>query len=99
MKFLYRVLSMALIPAFLSTAPARAEPGEETGYLALDLGSYDFDQNEDSAAYLRLDYRHGRGFYFIKPWIGLEATSNGAVWGGAGIYTDIPIPATRNGVS
>ncbi len=91
MKSVYRVLGMALTSAFLLAAPARAEPGEETGTLALGLGYHDFDQGDNGAADFRLDYRHGRGLYFIKPWIGLEATSDRAVWGGAGIYSDLPI--------
>lgn len=82
---------MALISAFLLAAPARAEPGEEPGHLVLSLGYYDFDQDEFGAADFRVDYRHGRGLYFLKPWIGIEATSDGALWGGAGVYADLPV--------
>jgi len=91
MKIVNRAFLMALISTVLMAAPVRAEPGNETGHLVLSLGYSDFDQGNNEAANFRLDYRHGRGLYFIKPWIGVEGTSDGAFWGGAGIYTELPI--------
>ncbi len=91
MKFAYRVLGAALTSALLLATPARAEPGEETGHLVFGLGYHDFDNGENDAADFRVDYRHGKGLYFIKPWLGIEATNDGAVWGGGGLYADLPI--------
>ncbi len=87
MKFLY----LALISAVLLATPARAEPGADIGNLVLSLGYSDFDQGNNDAANFRLDYRHDEGLYFLKPWIGIEATNEGAVWGGAGLYADLPL--------
>ncbi len=91
MNTVCRILGAFAASVLLVAAPAWADPGEETGFLALGAGYYDFDGGDDDAADFRLDYRHGQGLYFVKPWVGLQATSDGAVWGGGGIYIDIPI--------
>ncbi len=46
---------------------------------------------DNVAADFRLEYRHGEGIYFVKPWAGIEATSDGGLWGGGGLYIDIPL--------
>jgi hypothetical protein len=44
---------------------------------------------DDEAVDFRLEYRHGEDFLWLKPWGGLEVTSDGSVWGGIGVLVDI----------
>jgi hypothetical protein len=51
-----------------------------------------------TAADLRLEYRAGLSLasftdplLAVRPWAGIEGTSRGAVWGGAGLLLDIPV--------
>src|SRR3546814_632204 len=39
----------------------------------------------------RLEYRHDEDFLWLKPWGGVEVTSDGAVWGGIGILVDVTV--------
>src|SRR3546814_389899 len=48
-----------------------------------------FKIQDNEAADFRLEYRHGDDFLWLKPWGGLEVTSDGAVWGGVGVLIDI----------
>lgn len=55
-------------------------------------------QPEHGAVDFRFEYRFGRSllpviedFAKLKPWVGVEATSDGALYGAAGILFDIPV--------
>ncbi len=82
---------LALLTLFvgLFSLPVQAQEMTETSYLSLGAGVWDITQNDDTAADLRVEYRHGTPlFWKIKPWGGIEATTDGSVWGGAGILAD-----------
>ena len=70
---------MITISAFrLMAAPAAAQDGKaEPALIALGIGYYDFAQGDDAAADFRLEYRSDLALWLIKPWAGLEATSDG----------------------
>ena len=53
------------------------------------VGWYDLVQSDDEAVDFRLEYRHGDDFLWLKPWGGVEVTSDGSVWGGIGVLMDI----------
>lgn len=51
-----------------------------------------------AAADLRLEYRTGLSLLpltgpllAVRPWAGVEGTSRGSVWGGAGLLLDVPV--------
>lgn len=51
-----------------------------------------------TAADFRLEYRPGvsllpfaQNVFAVRPWVGVEGTSRGSVWGGGGLLLDIPI--------
>jgi hypothetical protein len=67
----------------------RQAAAQEPAFIGLGAGWYDFLQRDDDAVDFRLEYRHDRGLWFIKPWIGVEATTEGAVYGVGGILIDI----------
>lgn len=86
------VLSLLLAP---HAAHAQAAPS----LLVLGAGATDvLEGGKRAAADLRLEYRAGLSllpfaerFLAVRPWAGLEGTSRGSVWGGAGLLLDIPI--------
>jgi len=74
----------------LITPDARAEP-DKTAYLVGGLGAFDLVQDDDTAIDFRIEYRHGEGLWIVKPWAGIEATSDGAIYGLGGILADVSL--------
>ena len=74
---------------------ASADPG----LLSFGVGGTDvLNQQTRAAADVRLDYRSNlslvpflQQFLQVKPWAGIETTSRQSIWGGGGIWLDIPI--------
>lgn len=62
---------------------------DDPSFLSLGIGAYDVFQNDDQAADFRLEYRHGKRLWIFKPWAGIEATSDGAVYGVGGVLVDL----------
>jgi lipid A 3-O-deacylase len=84
------VVGLALAMAGVPAGAARAADGEPA-FLSLGVGYYDIVHQDDPAADFRLEYRHDRGVWLLKPWAGVEATSDGAVYGVGGIYLDLVV--------
>lgn len=86
-------LFTALICAVLLTTSERAAAqialNETPAVISGGVGWYDFNLQDDQAVDFRLEYRHGDDFLFLKPWGGVEVTSDGSVWGGIGVLLDI----------
>ena len=67
--------------------------------LSFGAGGTDvLNQQARAAADFRIDYRSGisllpffQDYFKVKPWAGIETTSRQSIWGGAGIWLDIPI--------
>jgi hypothetical protein len=70
----------------LAAPAARAQ--EEQSLLAGGVGAFDLIQDDDTAMDFRIEYRHGSGLWFFKPWFGLEGTSDGGFYGLGGILAD-----------
>lgn len=67
---------------------------EENGHpdlLAFGVGYYDFVKQSDTALDLRVEYRSGLDIWDIRPWLGLEATSDDAVYGLGGLLYDLEL--------
>ncbi len=77
---------MALAVAAGAPAGVRAD---DPSFLTLGLGYFDMNKRDNEAVDFRLEYRHGQKFWIFKPWIGVEATSDGAVYGAAGVLIDV----------
>lgn len=74
------------------SAPAKAQETADLSYLSFGLGIFDAFQHDDTATDFRVEYRHGAPlFWKIKPWFGVEGTSDGSLWGGGGILADFEI--------
>jgi lipid A 3-O-deacylase len=89
-KLLY---SGALLGVFALTLPPAASAQEDTSaatpssssYLSLGAGYYDIFDN-DSSGDFRVEYTSGEPlFWVLKPWGGVEATTEGSLWGGGGL--------------
>jgi len=75
-------------------APAAAQESivknGDPAYFSIGAGAFNVtDDEDDAAADLRLEYRHGERFFWFKPWAGIELTSEGGLWGGGGILLDL----------
>ncbi|MGF1611876.1 MAG: acyloxyacyl hydrolase [Kiloniellales bacterium] len=76
----------------VGSSGARAQDplmNDDPGFISLGIGGYDVYQNDDTAVDFRLEYRHGKRLWIFKPWAGIEATSDGAVYGLGGILVDL----------
>ncbi len=77
----------------MALAVAAGAPGgvraDDPSFLTLGLGYFDMNKQDNDAVDFRLEYRHGQKFWIFKPWIGVEATSDGAVYGAAGVLIDV----------
>lgn len=98
-----RYLACLALLVLAVQGPAFADsqgPGESTAHdkdvedpaqLAVGVGWFDVAKRDDNAADFRLEYRSSLSYLRIRPWLGLEATSDGAIYGIAGILRDIDI--------
>lgn len=95
-------LSLGLTALALCSAPMAAFANDETylddstssespDFLSLSIGYFDIDE-DDSAAELRAEYRWNKSlFWDIKPWAGLEATTNGSLYAAGGLLADLNV--------
>lgn len=86
MRFATPVLAAALAGSALAAGKASAQ---DPAYLTLGGGYYDVVRADDQAADFRLEYRSDLEFWYLKPWAGVEATSDGAFYLAGGLLTDI----------
>lgn len=84
-----RAATLALVA--LAAQPAKAA---EPAYLVFGVGAYDFgnrDRRENKAVEFRLEYRPAVSWWIVKPFLGAQATSDGAVYGFGGVLANIPL--------
>lgn len=90
----FMLLAGAGLLCFGVSQPAFAQNLEsgDKGHLSFGIGYFDV-LDDESAADLRLEYRSGQDLWTenLHPWIGLEGTSEGSLWGGAGLLYDIAL--------
>ncbi len=68
------------------STPAMAD---DPDFIVVGGGWYDFNDDQDAFDF-RLEYRSGyKALGFLKPWAGIEATTEQAVYGAVGVLTDI----------
>jgi len=84
---LVAVLSAALSAGWSIGRPTPARAGEPD-FFAFSAGGFDVNDDE-TAADFRVEYRSDMRFWKLVPFIGLAGTSDAAVYGYAGLGTDI----------
>ncbi len=87
MKHFLACMIVFALAAAAGVTPALAD--DDPDFLSVGAGWYDFNDDRDAVDF-RLEYRSGwKMLGFVKPWAGLEATSDRAVYGVAGILVDV----------
>jgi len=73
--------------AFALTTPVAM--ADDPDFLVIGGGWYDFNDNMDAFDF-RAEYRSDyKALGFLKPWVGIEATSDQAIYGVGGVLMDI----------
>ena len=85
-----RSLIAGILGAAVLLAAGTARAAEDWSYLALGIGQYDVFQNDDTAVDFSVEYR-ARKFWILRPKLGAEFTTDGAVYGYGGLHFDIPL--------
>ncbi len=81
------LLSVLALSVTSTASPALAQ---NTGHdlISVSVGYYDI-LDDDGAADFRVEYRPDHTYFWqVKPWVGLEATSDASVWAGGGFLID-----------
>ncbi len=90
-----KLTSVLALLATVAAAPlAYAKPAGEPSqqaYLVPYLGWYDVTQSDNQAAQFGLEYRAKAFAYNIRPGGGAFITSDGAIYGYAGLFWDLPL--------
>lgn len=80
------VLSAIAMATAMMAPPASAQ---EPSFLSVGIGWYDINDDRD-AIDLRVEYRSkAKILGFVKPWVGVEITSDAAAYGIVGVLADI----------
>lgn len=89
MKFGVRELWFLSAIALATAIMASRASAQEPSLLSFGVGWYDINDDQD-AVDLRVEYRSkAKLLGFVKPWVGVEITSDAAAYGVAGILSDI----------
>lgn len=81
-----KIAACAAVIGMTFSAPALAD---DPDFFVLGGGWYDFNDDMDAFDF-RAEYRSGyKMLGFLKPWAGIEVTSDEAVYGVVGVLTDI----------
>jgi len=89
MAFWKLAAGLAGMAMALETGMAVARAAEMPGaMLAFGAGYFDIISQDSPAADFRLEYRHEAFFGFLRPWAGLEVTTDGGVWVGGGVQLE-----------
>ena len=75
MRFVY--LTTAALAIAGAAAPAMAQ---DPAFVTLGAGYFDLVRADNQAADFRAEYRSDLELWIVKPWAGVEATSDGAVY-------------------
>ena len=82
----HRVWVLFAALTMLVAVPVRA--GDDPSFIAFHVGGYDVNDNE-TAGQLNIEYRSDWDEWYLKPFGGVMATTDAAVYGYAGFMLDI----------
>ena len=87
---LRRIIATAVAPALAMAAAAGASVAfaAETDYLALSAGAFNVE-DKDRVAEFRVEYRSKLEWWLFKPFTGIMATTDEALYGYAGVLVDL----------
>ena len=76
----------AVVAAAVAIAPSCAR-ADDPGLVALGAGAFDFLHNNEATEF-RGEYRFANGLYFLKPLLGVLATTRASVYAYGGVRID-----------
>ncbi len=80
-------LAVAAFAAFLTFAGTAQ--ADDPDFIAVGAGWYDWNDDKDAVDF-RIEYRSGyKMLGIVKPWLGLEGTTDSALYATAGILMDV----------
>jgi len=85
-QLLRGILGLAAALALLLGKHAYA--GDDPSFIAFHVGGYDVNDNE-TAGQLNIEFRSGWDEWYVKPFGGVMATTDAAVYGYAGFMLDV----------
>ncbi|SLN10307.1 acyloxyacyl hydrolase [Oceanibacterium hippocampi] len=80
------IVMLAMLIVALAPRTAKAD---DPAFLAFSAGYFDILAKDDTAFEGRVEYRSDYKLWFVKPFVGLTGTSDGAVHAYGGILSDI----------
>ena len=86
-----RVLAWLLLTFVPAMAFAEEYAFSDKDYLAVYGGYFDVTQNDDAAAQFGLEYRFADVYHGLRPAVGANVTSDGALYGYGGLFWDVPL--------
>ena len=88
MELSARIFSFMTAFAVAIAVMAPSASADDPSFISVGIGWYDINDDQ-SAVDLRVEYRSKAKFLgFVKPWVGVELTSDIAAYGVAGVFTD-----------
>ena len=84
-----RSLIAGILAAAVLLAGGQAHAQEDWSYMALGVGEYDIF-HDNKAVDFSFEYR-ARKFWILRPKLGAEFTTDGAVYGYGGLHFDVPL--------
>lgn len=78
----------AALGVFSASAAKAGEGSGDPSFVTFTAGYHDVNDDHD-AFEGRVEYRHGQKFWIFKPLIGVMGTSDGALYGYAGVLVDL----------
>lgn len=75
---------------FITIVQSACAHAETHGFLGLSIGYYNVLNNEHNSIVMRAEYKPQTSVIFkkLKPWFGIQATTNASIWGGAGLLLE-----------
>ncbi|MCI5049250.1 MAG: acyloxyacyl hydrolase [Rickettsiales bacterium] len=66
-------------------------PANASDYLGVYAGYFDVTQDDNSATQFGAEYRYEDIYHGLRPGLGINATTDGSVYGYGGFFWDIPL--------
>ncbi|MFL2654400.1 MAG: acyloxyacyl hydrolase [Alphaproteobacteria bacterium] len=89
MRLAFKVILLLIVSVLATTLFLKPSSAQEKGLLSIGTGWYDFNDNRD-AVDIRIEYRSNTKYLkIIKPWVGIQLTTDNAAYGLTGILSDI----------
>jgi hypothetical protein len=81
--------SLAVLAAIALCAAVPQAKAQEPGFLTFGAGAFDFLETDNRAAQFELQYRPELKLWIFNPMIGASGTTDGSLYGYAGLSLDI----------